>query len=331
MIPMRKDGQEIITEEECVYGCGDIARYKQPSGKLTCSKNPNSCPIHKKRQKDLMLIQWKTKQKYGTKEWIKKNSDGQKKIWNDPNSIFNCKEYKEKQKLKTIESITEETKNKQSDTSKRFWKNISNEIKFKIINATHSEKANKRRSISMIESHKNSSLYNNEWKQKISYSNKGKSKLKGENNPMFGKNHSYEARNKMKIKSKERWNDINFIQKWVASVVTKKPTKPEILLSDKINTYFPNTFKYCGNFTKWIGGKNPDFIWEENNKVIEFFGDYWHSKEITGKCKDVHENERISHFKNFGYDCLTIWEFELKNIENVIEKINLFIGLNYYE
>jgi len=59
--------------------------------------------------------------------------------------------------------------------------------------------------------------------------------------------------------------------------------------------------------------------------IIELFGDYWHSKKITGLTKKEHQKERIDFFKKCGYKCLVIWESELNNIEHTINKINEFI------
>jgi hypothetical protein len=33
----------------------------------------------------------------------------------------------------------------------------------------------------------------------------------------------------------------------------------------------------------WIDGSNPDFINENDKKIIELFGDFWHSERIIGK------------------------------------------------
>ena len=53
-----------------------------------------------------------------------------------------------------------------------------------------------------------------------------------------------------------------------------------------------------------IGCKSPD-IWDGNRKLIELFGDYWHQGDDP--------QERIAHFEKYGFQCLVIWESELKN------------------
>jgi hypothetical protein len=66
--------------------------------------------------------------------------------------------------------------------------------------------------------------------------------------------------------------------------------------------------------------KNPDFIVPgpdpENPKrgvtrVVEAFGDYWHSKMFTGRAPFEHEGELIDAYKEVGIDCLVLWESEV--------------------
>lgn len=98
-----------------------------------------------------------------------------------------------------------------------------------------------------------------------------------------------------------------------------RPNKPEKILIQLFKDLKVN-FKYSGDFSYWIDGKNPDFVDEKNKKVIEFFGSYFHDIIISKSRKD-HELERINHFKNNGFECLIIWEEELKNIKKVIQRI----------
>ncbi len=59
-------------------------------------------------------------------------------------------------------------------------------------------------------------------------------------------------------------------------------------------------------------------------KIIELFGDYWHTKKIR-YYRDT-EMGRIEYFKKYGYSCLVIWEKELKDLNKVLEKIRNFNG-----
>ncbi len=74
-----------------------------------------------------------------------------------------------------------------------------------------------------------------------------------------------------------------------------------------------------------IEGKSPDFVnINGQKKLIELFGDYWHSKKITGKDETMEVNDRVNLFKQYGWDTLIIWEKELKNIDNLKNKILAF-------
>ena len=85
-----------------------------------------------------------------------------------------------------------------------------------------------------------------------------------------------------------------------------------------LQKHFPHQWRYCGNFSFIIGSRNPDFVNIDGRKqVIELYGDYWHKGE-SGE-------ERINHFKEYGFDCLIIWESELGNEEKVRQKV-LTIG-----
>ena len=84
-------------------------------------------------------------------------------------------------------------------------------------------------------------------------------------------------------------------------------------------------FKFVGNKTFYIGKKNPDFIGtdEYRNKIIEFFGDYWHRRNEM-KFHRTEEGRKWFYWEN-GYDCLIIWESELKEEEIVVKKIKNFL------
>lgn len=73
-----------------------------------------------------------------------------------------------------------------------------------------------------------------------------------------------------------------------------------------------------GDFSFMINGKNPDFVNCNGKKlIIELFGDYWH--------KDDNPEDRAKVFEPFGYKTLVIWEHELKDIENLKNKLEGFI------
>jgi len=178
-----------------------------------------------------------------------------------------------------------------------------------------------------------------ETKNKISKANKGKLKgipkskkwkkfmserMKGKGNPQFGKENTEiqkeKKRNTMKKKFK---NDKEYVNNWISGM-NAKPNKCEIKVMNILDEVCPNKFKYVGDFKKWIGRRNPDFIDEIDKKIIEHFG-WVHTEENRGIPEDVHEKERISYFNQYGYNTLIIWESELEDDNKIKERIRKFI------
>jgi len=81
--------------------------------------------------------------------------------------------------------------------------------------------------------------------------------------------------------------------------------------------------------------KNPDFIvigpdpkhpMRGVTKVVEAFGDFWHSRMFTGKAPFDHEQELIDAFAEIGIECLVVWESEVKgDVESVRVRIEEFL------
>ena len=80
-------------------------------------------------------------------------------------------------------------------------------------------------------------------------------------------------------------------------------------------------FKYVGDGGLIIKGKNPDFS-DNNGKLIEVYGDYWHRNDDP--------QDRIKFFRNYGYDTLVLWEHELRGYdeEEIVCRIRDFMGKN---
>lgn len=95
-----------------------------------------------------------------------------------------------------------------------------------------------------------------------------------------------------------------------------------------------------GQFWRWLPllgrHKNPDFIipgpdpkhpFRGVSKVVEVFGDFWHSRMFTGKAPFEHESELVDAFQNIGIECLVVWEHEVKtDFEGVGGHIHAFLG-----
>ena len=118
---------------------------------------------------------------------------------------------------------------------------------------------------------------------------------------------------------KEKWSDLNYRNKMVKSILkglSKGPNKSEKIV---INIIQQNNlgFIYVGDGKKIIDGFCPDFIHKNKKIIIEVNGDYWHSLP-----KMIKKDERkIEAYKKNGFNTLTIWEKELKNPNQVVNKI----------
>lgn len=101
------------------------------------------------------------------------------------------------------------------------------------------------------------------------------------------------------------------------------PNFPERLLQAMLPELL---YTGAGDFWRWLPllghHKNPDFILPGPDpekpkkgvtKVVELFGDFWHSRMFTGKANFEHESELVRAFEEVGIKCLVVWESELKN------------------
>jgi len=135
-------------------------------------------------------------------------------------------------------------------------------------------------------------------------------------------------------KSLEQWADPIMRDKMVKAILAGshlRPTIAEIKLSKLIEQICPGEYEYSGNDSgidsSIIAGMCPDFTNRNHQKkVIEMFGDYWHSEEVTGRTRQEEEQRKVKNFAAFGFKCLIVWESELSNPEKVLEKIAQFNG-----
>lgn len=107
--------------------------------------------------------------------------------------------------------------------------------------------------------------------------------------------------------------------------ILTKPNKPEKLLNKLLQRLLPKEYKINikGNIMI-LGRKVPDFVnINGQKKIIEMYGDYWHSDKFIKKhgCYENTEKGRIKYFKKLGWETLIIWEHELKDLDKVKNRI----------
>lgn len=109
-----------------------------------------------------------------------------------------------------------------------------------------------------------------------------------------------------------------------------KPNRCEIKLGELINRV-SSDFKYNGGGELGVvlGGRIPDYVNVNGKKqVINFNGCHWHGCSICYPQKYIENDTRnnIKPYIGLGYKVLVIWEHELLDEENVVNKIRDFCG-----
>jgi hypothetical protein len=76
-----------------------------------------------------------------------------------------------------------------------------------------------------------------------------------------------------------------------------------------------------------VPGPDPDHPKKGVTKVVEAFGDFYHSRIFTGKAPFEHEQELIDAYAEIGIECLILWESEVNNdSESVRARLDAFLG-----
>lgn len=104
----------------------------------------------------------------------------------------------------------------------------------------------------------------------------------------------------------------------------REMSKPEARILDVLQSMYGkyNPYKYTGQRKFWIDipgaklkrFKNPDFTFEQDRKIIEVFGRYWHQNDDPELL--------IADYKSVGWDCFVVWEDETGG--EVIDQLHLF-------
>jgi len=89
------------------------------------------------------------------------------------------------------------------------------------------------------------------------------------------------------------------------------PNKLEQRLIDLVTAH-TLPFRFVGDGALIINGMCPDFVSTDDTKmIIECFGTYWHSNEVTANCYHRTEEGRQKVLSDLGYKVLIIWEKDM--------------------
>jgi len=211
---------------------------------------------------------------------------------------------------------SKETKSKLSEISKELWKN--KEYRKKSIENRKKTLKKRPESIKKMIAH----IQNPQVQEKISNSVK-----KLWNDPEYRKKQSEtrkenwtkpDYRKKQMTERKRRFNDKEF-QKSFRDACNIKPNKLEL----QFNKMFTQ-LEYTGDFSFFVGRKNPDFILPGSNLCIDIFGDYWHNDEEV--------EDRIQYFAYNGYELLIVWGDQIiNNSKQIVEIVSDFIGVDNFD
>lgn len=126
-------------------------------------------------------------------------------------------------------------------------------------------------------------------------------------------------------RTRELWADPEWKEmmlKKLRAAFQKKPNKSEQKLID-IFTRNGMSYEYVGDGKVILNGLIPDFLnVDGKKKIVELFGRHWHDREDA----KWHQTElgRIMAYNSVGFDCLVIWENELKEETKVLQKLKAF-------
>jgi len=134
--------------------------------------------------------------------------------------------------------------------------------------------------------------------------------------------HPEDVRCRMSELMRERWQDPEYAHSVLRH---RQPNGCEFQLQSVLDKHFLNEWKYVGDGTFWLAGKNPDFMNIDGKKqVIEVFGYHWH--DSTYFPNRMSEEELIAHYKKYGFDCLVFWEYDVYSEEEVVERVHEAFG-----
>lgn len=128
-------------------------------------------------------------------------------------------------------------------------------------------------------------------------------------------------------------SDPEFQQKRLKAAI-KQPNRQEQKLETILEKWFPGEWKFVGDGEVILGKLNPDFINCNGKKqIIELFGCWYHGCPLHHPNNEVSwQNTEIGKkviYSRYGFKTLVIWEHELTNEKEIIDKVRNFKGGQY--
>lgn len=131
----------------------------------------------------------------------------------------------------------------------------------------------------------------------------------------FKKGHIPWCKGKTNPKLRELWKNQQFRERRIKKILKslfKRPTSLEKQMIDMIEKYnLP--YKYTGNGLFLIGGKNPDFVNVNGEKICIEVRNRNVCKYWTKITPEEYKRRRIEHFAKWGWECIVLWEDDLEN------------------
>ena len=113
------------------------------------------------------------------------------------------------------------------------------------------------------------------------------------------------------------WSDEIIQKRLKASykVTQECPNLFEKEVQKYLDQKYPKEFKFVGDGSIIIGGKNPDFVSNKTKTVVLANGIYWHlgikGMEVNEENKKIIEKEEAKVFEKAGYKTMFIWEDQI--------------------
>jgi len=253
-----------------------------------------------------------------------------------------------KERFKQKKWIDKYKKNKSSIFDYNYWikQGYVKEEAIRKVSEIQTKNANKSAAAPKSDRNKRSSFRVEFWinkgyseKDAIEKISKTQTSLSAKSKKFTGKIHS----NKSKLKisnSMKRYSEKLGADKLVSrfgNFTTNYKSLAEIELFD----FVQKDLGYNAVANEFVIGYNVDI--KVDNKIIEYFGDYWHCSNRLFETGDIHPTykedvtikrnydiNKISKLKQSGYDILIIWEHDYnENAEIVKHKIKKFLNDTY--